>query len=54
MRDLKSEELTHVYGAGGRGKRWCAPKKHKKHKKHGGSSKSRGGSGSGHRRGGSS
>ncbi len=51
MRDLKTEELTHVYGAGGRGKKWCPPKKHhKKAKKGGGSSKS----GSGHGRGGSS
>lgn len=40
MRDLKIEELAHVYGAGGRGKKWCAPKK-KKHGK-GGSSGSGG------------
>ena len=54
MRDLKTEELSQVYGAGGRGKRDCAPKKHKKK---GGSSKSggsKGGSGSRCRRGGSS
>jgi hypothetical protein len=37
MRDLKIDELGAVYGAGGRGKKHCAPKKHK-----GGSSRKKG------------
>ena len=48
MRDLRSEELTHVYGAGGKGKR-CAPKKHKRKggsssrgKRHGSSGRGKG------------
>lgn len=55
MRDLKAQELTHVYGAGGRGKR-CAPKKkHGKRRGSGsGSNGNRGGSGSRGRKGGSS
>jgi hypothetical protein len=41
MRDLKSEELSHVYGAGGRGKN-C----HTRKGKHGTGSKGRGSHGS--------
>ncbi len=27
MRDLRTEEMTHVYGAGGKGKSYCKPVK---------------------------
>jgi len=37
MRNLKSEELAHVYGAGGRGKQTC----HKNKGRHGTGSKGR-------------
>jgi hypothetical protein len=47
MRNLKTEELTHVYGAGGRGKSSCPPK-HEKHARRGSSNGKRRGSGSGH------
>ena len=47
MRDLNSNELISVYGAGGKGKKSCAPKK-----KHKGSGSKRG-SGSKHGRSGS-
>ena len=43
MRDLEMEELTHVYGAGGRGKSPCPPRKQPKCGK-GGSSRGKGGS----------
>jgi hypothetical protein len=57
MRDLEMEELSHVYGSGGRGKSPSPPSKPPRCGKRGGGS--RGGSGSGgrgkhHGRGGSS
>jgi hypothetical protein len=46
MRDLDSNELVSVYGAGGRGKKCAPPKKSKKCKGGSGSGSKRGRSGS--------
>lgn len=54
MRDLEKEELSHVYGAGGRGKSPCPPSKHPRFKRGGGSSSAGYGGGKRHGKGGSS